>query len=92
MTQRPHCSHHGLIICCDSRSSILANNKHSAGPSALPARVILRVGETAVERKGRGKIYHAICGHNKEEERPRREREHGRTEELEQKKYIKITN
>lgn len=66
MTQRPHCSHYALIICCDSRSSILANNKHSAGPSALPERVILRVRETAMEKWERRKIYHAICGDHKE--------------------------
>lgn len=51
MTQRPHCSHYALIICCDSRSSILASNKHSAGPSALPAWVILRVREVAMEKR-----------------------------------------
>lgn len=65
MTQRPHCSLYALIICCDSRSSVLANNKHSAGPSALPAWVILRLRETAMEKKERRTIYQTIRGNNK---------------------------
>lgn len=66
MTQRPHCSHYALIICCDSRSSILANNKHPAGPSALPAWVIPRVTEIAMEKRERRKMYHTICGNHKD--------------------------
>lgn len=37
VTRRPHCSHCAVIICCDSRTLILANNKNSAGPSGSMA-------------------------------------------------------
>lgn len=31
VTWRPHCSHCAVIICCDSRTSILANHKNCSG-------------------------------------------------------------